>query len=59
MSNLKTKLFLGVDVLDSIEINISLRNRIITIAREDRWKSNIHMYTKNNVRIRRNMRVLK
>ena len=33
--NLKVKLFLGVDVLDSIKIDISLRNRIIIIVGED------------------------
>jgi len=59
MSNLKIKLLLGVNVLDSMRIDISFRNRIITIAGEDRWKSNIHVYTKDNVRIRRNVRILK
>jgi len=57
--NLKVKLFLGVDVLDSIKIDISLRNRIIIIAGEDGWKSNIYVYMKDNVRIRRNVRILK
>ena len=57
--NLKAKLFLGVDVLDSMGIDINLRNRIITIAGKNGWKSNIYVYTKDSVRVRRNVRVLK
>ncbi len=59
VSNLKVKLLLSVNILDSIEIDISLRNKTITIAGEDGWKSNIHVHTKDNVRIRRNVRTLK
>ncbi len=57
--NLKAKLLLGVNILDNIEIDISFRNRIITIAGEDRWKLNIYVYAKDNVRVRCNVRVLK
>ncbi len=59
MFNLKIKLFLGVNVLNNIKIDISFRNRIIIIVGEDGWKSNIYMYTKDNVRIRYNVRILK
>ncbi len=57
--NLKIKLLLGVDVLDSMGIDINFRNRTIIIAGEDGWKSNIYVYAKDNVRIRRNVRILK
>ncbi len=49
VSNLKAKLLLNINILDSIGIDISLRNRIIIIVGENRWKSNIHIYTKDNV----------
>ncbi len=59
ISNLKVKLLLGVDVLDSIKIDISFRNKTIIIAGEDKWKSNIYVYVKDNVRVRYNVKVLK
>ena len=36
ISNLKIKLLLGIDILDSIEIDISFRNKTIIIVGEDR-----------------------
>jgi len=57
--NLKVKLLFGVNILDSMRIDISFRNRIIIIAGDDEWKSNIYVYTKDNVRIRYNVRILK
>ncbi len=57
--NLKVKLFFGVNILDSMRIDINFRNRIIIIAGDDGWKSNIYVYAKDNVRIRCNVRILK
>ena len=36
ISNLKTKLLLGVNILNNIGIDISLRNKTITIAGENK-----------------------
>src|SRR6266536_1712520 len=52
VSNLKAKLLLGVNILHNIRIDINFRNKIIIIAGENRWKSNIHTYIKDNVRVR-------
>jgi hypothetical protein len=46
--NLKTKLLIGVDVLDSEEMNMSFHNCSLMINGEEGWKTSIHIHAKNN-----------
>src|SRR5436190_10817218 len=49
--NLKVKLLIDVDVLDSEEMNISFCNCFLIISSEDEWKARIHIHTKNNTHV--------
>ena len=47
--NLKVKLFIDIDILDSEEMNISFCNCFLIINSKDRWETKIHVHAKNNI----------
>ena len=47
--NLKIKLFVDVDILNSEKINISFHNCFLIINNENKWKIRIYIYAKNNI----------
>jgi hypothetical protein len=57
--NLKAKLLIGVDILGSEGIDISFRDRSLSINGEEGWKTSIHVHAKDNTRVRQKVRALK
>ena len=57
--NLKIKLFIDVNILDSEEMNISFCNNFLIINSEDEWETSIHVHTKNNTYIHQKIQTLK
>ena len=49
--NLKIKLLIDIDILDSEKINISFHNYSLIINSKNRWKIRIHIHAKNNTHI--------
>ena len=47
--NLKVKLLIDINILDSEEMNISFHNCSLIIDSEDRWEARIHIHAKNNI----------
>ena len=57
--NLKVKLLVDIDVLDSEEMNISFCNHFLIINNEDEWKTSIHVHAKNNTHIHQKIWIFK
>jgi hypothetical protein len=57
--SLKARLLIGVDVLDSEGMDISFRDRSLTVNGEEGWKTSIHVHAKDNTRVRCKVRALK
>ena len=57
--NLKIKLLIDIDVLDSKEMNISFHNHSLIIDSKNKWKARIHVHTKNNTCVYQKIQTLK
>ena len=49
--NLKVKLLVDINVLNSEEMNISFHNYFLIIDSKDEWETSIHVHTKNNTHV--------
>ena len=57
--NLKIKLLIDINVLDSEEMNISFCNSSLIINSKDEWKTSIHIHAKNNTHVCQKIQALK
>ena len=57
--NLKVKLLIDIDVLDSEKMNISFHNSFLIINDENEWETSIHVHAKNNIHIYQKIQALK
>ena len=57
--NLKIKLLIDIDILNSEEINISFCNCSLIINSKNRWEARIHIHAKNNTHIHQKIQALK
>src|SRR5436190_1095859 len=57
--NLKVKLLVDVDVLNSEEMNISFCNCFLIIDDKDEWETSIHIHAKNNICIYQKIQAFK
>ena len=55
--NFKIKLLISVDILNSEKMNISFSQQILTI--NNKWKTNIYVYVKDNIQIHAKVQALK
>ena len=57
--NLKIKLLIDINVLDSEEMNISFCNCFLIINDKNEWETSIHIHTKNNTCIHQKIQAFK
>ena len=57
--NLKIKLLIDIDILNSEEMNISFCNHFLIINNENKWEAKIHVHTKNNTHVYQKIWILK
>ena len=57
--NLKIKLLIDINVLNSEKMNISFHNCFLIISSKDRWEARIHIHAKNNTHIYQKIQVFK
>ena len=57
--NLKIKLLIDIDILNSEKINISFYNHFLIINSKDKWEIKIHIHAKNNICIYQKIQALK
>ena len=57
--NLKIKLLIDINVLDSEKMNISFHNSFLIINSKNEWETSIHIHAKNNTYVHQKIQAFK